>query len=364
MTACMHAMYPIPMLPGPVSVPDAILAAMRHDYPSGDLEADFFELYQHTRQGLAELMGTRNDVVIMTGEGMLALWAALKSCLKPGDRVLAAVTGVFGDGLGDMAVSLGCEVRKFRLGYNETLGDLGLLETMLEDFSPDMILAVHCETPSGTLNPLESLGGIARRHGSLFCVDAVSSIGGVEIRADAWGVDLLLGGSQKCLSVPPSMSFLSVSHRAWERIERTGYQGYDALAPWRSINGEYACPYTPYWHGLAALHAGVRLILHEGPERVFARHAEVARQCRDGLRELGIALWPAPGSVPSPTVTAAMVPADATWNEWRARLRARGLAVGGNLGPLAGKVFRLGHMGSQARQKLMAEALAVLRAAI
>jgi aspartate aminotransferase-like enzyme len=322
------------------------------------------ELYTSAGRALAGIMGTRNDVVIMTGEGMLALWAALKSCLKPGDRVLAAVTGIFGDGLGDMAAGLGCEVRKFRLGYNETLGDLAPLEKMLEDFSPDMIIAVHCETPSGTLNPLESLGRLARRHGSLFCVDAVSSIGGVEIRADAWGVDLLLGGSQKCLSVPPSMSFLSVSSSAWERIEQTGYRGYDALAPWRTVNEERACPYTPYWHGLAALYAGVRLILREGPERVFARHEEVAQQCRNGLRECGIELWPAPGSVPSPTVTAAVVPASMTWREWHDRLRAKGLAVGGSLGPLAGKVFRLGHMGSQARREIMADALAVLRDAL
>ena len=356
--------HAIPMLPGPVSVPDEILAAMRYDYPSGDMEAAFFELYAETGQGLARLMGTRNDVVVMTGEGMLALWAALKSCLKPGDKVLAAVTGVFGDGLGDMAAGLGCEVRKFRLGYNETLGDLTPLEKMLEHFSPAMILAVHCETPSGTLNPLEALGRLARRHGSLFCVDAVSSIGGVEIQADAWGIDLLLGGSQKCLSAPPSMSFLSVSPAAWERIEQAGYQGYDALAPWRAVKGEYGCPYTPYWHGLAALHAGVRRILHEGPERVFARHDEVARQCRNGLRKLGIDLWPAPRSVPAPTVTAALIPMGMSWHEWQARLRARGLAVGGNLGPLAGKVFRLGHMGSQANRQTMADALAALHDAL
>jgi aspartate aminotransferase-like enzyme len=271
------------------------------------------------------------------------------------------VTGIFGDGLGDMAAGIGCEVRKFRLGYNETLGDLTLLERMLDDFSPDMVIAVHCETPSGTLNPLESLGRIARQQGSLFCVDAVSSIGGVDVQADAWGIDLLLGGSQKCLSVPPSMSFLSVSPLAWERIEHVAYQGYDALAPWRSVKGEYACPYTPYWHGLAALNAGVQLILREGPERVFHRHAEVARQCRKGLRELGLELWPALDSVPSPTVTAALVPAGVTWPAWCARLRTRGLAVGGNVGPLAGKLFRLGHMGSQAKQQLMADALTALR---
>jgi aspartate aminotransferase-like enzyme len=108
----------------------------------------------------------------------------------------------------------------------------------------------------------------------------------------------------------------------------------------------------------------VRLILREGPERVFARHEEVAQQCRNGLRELGIELWPASDSVPSPTVTAAVTPAGMTWNAWHDRLRAKGLAVGGSLGPLAGKVFRLGHMGSQAKREIMADALAALRGAL
>lgn len=360
----MKKQYPIPMLPGPVSVPEDVLAAMREDYPSGTFDPDFFAQYVETGRGLARLAGTENDVVIMTGEGMLALWGALKSCLKPGMKVFSAVTGVFGEGLADMAEGLGCEVRRLRLAYNETLGDLSDVEAMIGDFRPDMVTAVHCETPSGTLNPLNGLGALAKARGALFCVDAVASWGGAPIRAGACGVDLLLGGSQKCFNAPPSMSFLAVSAPAWERIERIGYQGYDALLPWREVSKGRRCPYTPYRHGLAALHAGVRGILAEGEEAVFTRHEAAARQCRAGLKELGIRLWPAEGSVPSPTVTAALIPEGFSWPEWRDRLRERGLNAAGSLGPMDGKVFRLGHMGGQADAALMKKALHALRDAL
>ena len=352
------------MIPGPVSTPPQVLAAMQADYPSGDVEPAFFDLYEATAAGLAGLMGTRNDVVIMTGEGMLVLWAALKSCLKAGDRVLAVANGIFGEGLGDMAAGLGCEVRKLRLPHNQSLGDNGELEALADDFAPDMITAVHCETPSGTLNPLELLGRVARRRKCLLCVDAVSSIGGMEVLSDACSVDLLLGSAQKCLSAPPSMSFLSVSPAAWERVERTGYQGYDALAPWRGARGEYGLPYTPYWHGMAALHAAVELIAKEGTANVFARHEQVARQCREGLQELGIRLWPAPGSLLAPTVSVAHLPDAFDWKSWNARLRTKGLAVGGGFDTMNGKIFRIGHMGTQANAQRMQDCLARIRAAL
>ncbi len=124
-------------------------------------------------------MNTRNDVVIMTGEGMLALWSGLKSCLAPGDRVLSLVTGVFGDGIGDMAASLGCEVRKVTFAFNETIHEMDRVEAAVREFRPHMITAVHCETPSGTLNPIEGLGDLKRQYGvPLLYVDAVASLGG------------------------------------------------------------------------------------------------------------------------------------------------------------------------------------------
>ncbi|MDE7064481.1 MAG: aminotransferase class V-fold PLP-dependent enzyme [Desulfovibrionaceae bacterium] len=359
------AYAPIPMVPGPVSVPRSVLDAMSRDYGSGQIEPDFLALYHATGRLLARLMNTRNDVVIMTGEGMLALWSGLKSCLAPGDRVLSLVTGVFGDGIGDMAASLGCEVRKVTFAFNETIHEMDRVEAAVREFRPHMITAVHCETPSGTLNPIEGLGDLKRQYGvPLLYVDAVASLGGAAVDMDAWGVDLLLGGSQKCLSAPPSMSFLGVSEAAWERAAQVGYQGYDALSPWRTVRTDGRCPYTPYWHGVAALHEAAQSLLYEGPDAVFARHESVGAACRHGLEQLGVELWVAPGSRPSPTVTAALVPHNVDWPVWQAALRRRGLIVAGSFGPMQGQVFRLGHMGSQARLPLVEQALEAIASAL
>ncbi len=357
--------YPIPMVPGPTRVPPDVLAVYRRNYGSADLETDFITLYNDTEAQLRQILGTENRVVIQTGEGMLALWSALKSTLQPGDRVLAVATGLFGYGIGEMAASIGAEVRTIGLPYNETIADIAEVERAIVDFQPKMITAVHCETPSGTLNPLAALGALKHKYDvPLFYVDAVASAGGAPVLADEWHIDLCLGGSQKCLSVPPSMCFLSVSEAAWEIVHAVDYVGYDALKPFSSAQAEHYFPYTPNWHGVAALHAGASRLLAEGLSNSFTRHQTAAETCRDGLRQLGIALYPAENAVPSPTVTAAMVPDGFEWQSFDAELRARGLAVGGNYGALAGKVFRLGHMGTQADVSLVSEALGVIESVL
>lgn len=353
--------YPIPMVPGPVAVPEAVRRAYLETYGSGDLETEFFDLYIQTRKRLQPILGTGNNVVIMSGEGMLSLWSALKSCLIPGDRVLAVATGVFGYGIGEMARSIGAEVRTVGFGYDETIGDMARIETEISEFKPKMITAVHCETPSGTLNPLEELGRLKNSHRvPLFYVDTVAGAGGVPVMADLWHIDLCLGGSQKCLSAPPDMSFLSVSERAWEIIDSVNYVGYDALKPFRHAVENRYFPYTPNWQGIAALYTAAGLLFDEGLENCFRRHDTVAGLCRKRLVEMGIELFPAPDAVPSPTVTAALVPAGLTWESWDRRLREKGLVAAGSYGPLAGKIFRLGHMGSQADPDLAIRALDVI----
>lgn len=353
--------YSIPMVPGPVQVPSPILQAYLTDYGSADLEPEYLDLYRQTQAGLQQVFGTRNDIAILSGEGMLALWGALKSCIVPGDRVLAVATGVFGYGIGDMARSIGAEVRTVGFAYDQTIADWETVEQAIIAFRPKMITAVHCETPSGTLNPIAELGALKEKHGvPLLYVDAVASAGGAPVLTDEWRVDLMLGGSQKVLSAPPGMSMVAISQRAWEIIEQVDYPGYDALKPFRTALENAYFPYTPYWHGLAALHVGVQLLLGEGLENVFTRHARVAAFCREQLAGLGIRVYPAEGAIPSPTVTAAYVPEHLTWPEFDRRLREQGLVVGGSYGPLAGKVFRLGHMGSQADMGLVQQALRVI----
>lgn len=362
----MSSYAPIPMIPGPVSLHPKVIEAMSKDYPSGQVDEEFLQLYASTGKKLATIMNTQNDIVMMTGEGMLALWGALKSCLKVGDSVVTVGTGVFGDGMADMALSIGCHVEKISLPYDQTIGcgnSLERIEETLRRIKPKMVTAVHCETPSGTINPLEELGKIKEQLGiPLFYVDAVASAGGSSIPAEH--IDLLLAGSQKCLSAPPSMSIVGVSETAWDIMKKVGYQGYDAIYPFKTVQEDGRCPYTPYWHGIAALNAAADVLLDEGLEKTFARHEAVAKQCRSGLEELGIKLFPTPEANDACTVTAAYIPKKFSFKEWQKTLAEKGLIITGSFGPMAGKIFRLGHMGTQADTSLMDKALRVIKQAL
>lgn len=353
--------YPIPMVPGPTSVHPDVLKAYQTDFGSSDIEPEFLDLYNRTEAQLKQVFGTQHSVVIMTGEGMIALWSALKSCLKPGERVLAIGTGLFGFGVGDMARSVGAEVQTVDFAYDQTINDWQKVEDAIAAFRPKMITVIHCETPSGTLNPLERLGALKRKYNvPLLYVDAVASLGGAPVLSDDWGIDLCLGGAQKAISVPAGTSFLTVSPVAWEIVEQVGYVGYDALQPFRSAQEQFYFPYTPYWHGIAALHKGLEMLLAEGLENSFRRHAEAASYCRQRLEEAGLALYPAADAIQSPTVTAVKVPESVEWKALDGQFRQRGLAVGGNYGLLDGKVFRIGHMGTQARLDLLEQAMDVI----
>ena len=283
--------YRIPMVPGPVSVSREVLEAGQENFGSADLEKEYIELYKATEKSLRKIMQTKNSVVIQTGEGMLALWSALKSCLLPGDKVLVLSTGLFGYGMGGMAEAIGCEVRTVGFGFDETFTDFDLIEKAIREFQPKMITMVQNETPSGTMNPVAEIGALKEKYAvPLLYVDAVSGLGGSVVKTDEWHIDLCLGASQKCLSAPASMSFLSVSDRAWEIIEEVGYVGYDALLPFRTAVKNAYFPYTPYWQGTAQLNKACELILEEGLGKVIARHQKVAGYCRERIVKMGLKL--------------------------------------------------------------------------
>lgn len=353
----------IHMIPGPVSVSAPVLASMCADLDRGHSEDDHMTLYQETTQKLARLMGTANDVVLMYGEGMLVLWGALKSALKAGDKLLCIDTGLFGAGFADMGAALGCECQTVSITADQTINQGDTLERIEEAvrlFKPKMITLVHCETPSGTLNPVEPVGEIKKRlNVPLLCVDAVSSMGGAEVKADEWGVDILMGGSQKCISAPPSTCFASVSPEAWELMAEVGYAGYDAFLPFRKLEGINPFPYTPYRQGTAALNTALELIFNcsykgfTGLEASYALHEETAAAYRAGFRRLGLEMFPEDEAIMSPTVSTIRIPNGHNWKSWNAALRKQGLVAGNNFGELADLVFRIGHMGTQADPTLV-----------
>jgi aspartate aminotransferase-like enzyme len=357
--------YDIPLVPGPVRVPKEVLAAYGRDYPSADLEPEFVELYRDTAGMLGQIMRTRNQVAIALGEAMVVLWGAMKSALAPGDRVLCIASGVFGHGFADLARAAGAEARVVASPADE-VPDPDEVAAAARDYRPTLVTMVHCETPSGTLTPVEAIGARLRETApdALFLVDAVASIGGAPLDTDGAGIDLCLLGTQKCLSAVPDLGIVAVSERAWDRIEAVGYQGYDALAPFRRAAEEHYFPYTHSWHAVAALNVACHRLLNEGLEQAWARHERVARGWRDAIRALGLELFPRREEDNSPTVTAVRVPEGMTWPELDRRLRERGMAVGGSWGDQAGQVFRIGHMGTQATDYLLERGATALQDAL
>jgi aspartate aminotransferase-like enzyme len=351
--------YRIPLVPGPVSVPEEVLEVYRTDFGSADVEDEFFRLYASCEAMLRTLLSTRNDVAIMSGEGMLALWSALKSVLRAGDRVLAIDNGVFGRGIGEMAQACGAQVEFVRFNYDEAL-DPEIVREVAQEAEPLLITAVHCETPSGVLNPLAEVGAVAREVDALFYVDFVASAGGAPVPVDEWNIDLGLLGSQKVLSLLPDLAMVSVSERAWARVRAVDYAGYDALAPWRTALSERYFPYTHNWHALAGLEVALRGLLAEGPDDAYRRHRDAMEVCHARLGTMGVRLYPADHAFASPTVTAAYLPDGWEWPRLDRALRDEGMAVGGSYGPLANKIFRIGHMGSQADLTLVQRGMDVL----
>jgi aspartate aminotransferase-like enzyme len=269
-------------------VPEEILQARALPYASPDLEDEFFALYSSCEFGLQQLLSTRNDVAILSGEGMLALWGALKSTILPGDRVLSVSNGVFGHGIAEMARQCGATVELVAFPYDQEI-DVELVREAAVEFQPQIITAVHCETPSGVLNPLDELGALAAELDALFIVDVVASAAGVPVLVDDWHIDLGLLGSQKCLSLPPDLSMVSISEKGWERIRRADYNGYDALLPFRSAQAERLFPYTHNWHALAGLQVALQMLEAEGIEEVYRRHVDAMETCGLSAQWLAVA---------------------------------------------------------------------------
>lgn len=352
----------INLVPGPTNVPETVLQAMSNNFASGDLDRSFLTLYNETEEKLQQILGTKNQIIMQTGEGMWGLWGALKSTIKPGDRVVSLCTGVFGHGIAEMASKIGAEVLKVELGFDQTIIQADALREAVEKHDPVLITAVHCETPSGTVNPLSILADVKREFPrALLCVDTVASAGAMPIEIDQHLVDLSLNGSQKALSAPPSMSFVSVSPAAWERIEAVAYAGYDAFLPFKNAARDFFFPNTPYWHGMAALNEAANLILQEGLENVFKRHLDCMTYCHQRIEQMGLKLFPKPEANPASTVTAVYLPKGYKWNEFFKLCLDKDLVVAGSYGELSGKVFRIGHMGSQAQMELLEAGLDLLQ---
>ena len=321
---------------------------MIHHYYKG-----FIDLFAHTTDNVKKIFQTDNDILILQGEAALGLEAAVINTVNPGDKVLVLNSGPFGKSFGNYIQNAGGKVIELSCATDDAI-EPGKLEEIL-DGKKDIkaMTVVHCETPTGILNPIEELCPIAKRHGILTIVDVVASLGGVNVKPDDWGIDLCIGSSQKAVSAPPGSTMISISHDGWDAIEHKKNpikHSYTSLLDYReSWIKERRFPYTPMVTQMYGLAEAASELLEEGLENAFRRHKMVADACRHEAEKIGLRLWAKRREVASNTVTALAIPSFTSEVEIVTQMAETfGILIGGGFRETKGKLLRIGHMGHNA----------------
>lgn len=341
------------MGPGPSCVPEAVYAAMARP-TIGHLDPRFLEIMEEIKASLRDVMQTRNHLTLpISGTGSAGMEAAFVNLVEPGDRVLVLVNGVFGQRMTDVAKRLRGEVDTLEFPWGTpVLVDAVRDQLAKKDYR--IVAIVHAETSTGVCNPVAEVGQLVRSTGALYLVDTVTSLGGMPVSMDAWNCDVLYSGTQKCLSCPPGLAPLSFSERAAAKLSsRTDkvpnwYLDLSMIIKyWQGASRVYH--HTAPINMLYGLYQALRCIVEEGLERVFARHRAAHEQLVAGLAKLGLEMLVEPGCR-LPMLNAVKVPAGVDEAAVRkALLLEHDIEIGAGLGPLAGKVWRIGLMGHTAR---------------
>lgn len=340
--------------PGPTEVHPAVLKAMSRELINPDIDVRFFEIYDSLCNKIRKIAGTKNDVFVMAGEGMLSLDAAVANLVEPGESVLTISSGVFGDGFVDLVENHRGKPVVVKSDYDDIVVPNEVDRALERNPDAKVVTFVHCDTPSGTISPGKEIGKVCNDHDAILITDAISTLGGTPVDSDQSHFDVCLGASQKCFSAPPGLSIISVSDRAWEKIEQRKPKVdsfYLDLLNWKKLwLGERTFPYTQSVSDVFALDKSLDLILKEGIEAVYHRHTKVANFLRESCVEMGLDLFPKRPDICSDTVTALKVPDGIDDQKLRDEMRRKyGVVIAGSWGKLAGKVIRLGHMGFNAK---------------
>ncbi len=353
------------MAAGPVSIHDRVRQAysrqlLYHYDPA------FHALFDDTAQKLQQVFQTSGDVAIMQGEAVLGLEAASACMVRPGDKCLNLVSGVFGAGYARYFKRYsGQDPIEVKVPYNQSIDPSDVRKVLKQEGDVRFIAMVHSETPSGTLNPVKEICALAQEYEATSIVDAVSSLGGMDVPVDEWGVDLCVAGPHKCLGAAPGSALIAVSEHAWEVMRlhpNPVRRSYLSLLDWKELWMEQRkFPFTVFVSQINGLNEALTMVLEEGLGPRIKRHAQVARMCRMGAKGMNLELWPESEEIMSTCVSAISVPEGIDAHELVDQMRERyGIAITGSLKELDGKLIRIGHMGYMAQRVYVEMALSAL----
>src|SRR5512144_1644275 len=337
-------------IPGPTPLPDRVLRAM--DTPIIDHRGpDFAKLAKRCLEGVKTIFKTTTPVVIYTARGTGAWEAALVNTLSPGDRVLMVETGQFATLWKIMAEKLGLRPEFIQTDWRTGADPAAIEDHLRKDKNKEIkaVCVLHNETSTGCLSPVAEIRKAidAAGHPALFFVDTISSLASTDYRHDEWGVDVSVGGAQKGLMLPPGMSFNAISDKAiaaskTSKLTKSFFSWDDMM----NMNKIGFFPYTPATNMLQGLVVAIDMLHEEGLDNVFARHERHAEATRRAIRAWGLEILCRDPKYYSPTITAALLPEGHDADAFRAfALERFNISYGASFGKLAGKYFRIGHLG-------------------
>lgn len=332
----------------------------------GHLDPYFVQIMDEIKKGLRLLMETENEVTVpLSGTGSVAMEAAFVNVVERGDKVLVLENGVFGNRMADVAERLGAVVTKEEFEWGTPVRSERVKELLAEDHYK-IVAIVHAETSTGVCNPVDEIGQMVHDAGSLYLVDAVTSLGGIPVQVDKWHADICYSGSQKCLSCPPGASPITFSPAAMEAVHNRKSKVPNWYLDMNMLTQYWGGSKRVYHHTapismMYALYQAIYNILDEGKEHVFARHQAVHERLVKGLEELGLEMLVA-SEYRLPELNAIIVPEGVDEAKLRSQLLNKyHIEVSSGLGPLAGKVIRVGLMGYNATDYNVDRLLAALK---
>jgi len=335
-------------IPGPTPIPERVQRAMAK--PMVDHRGpEFAALLKDVTAGARRVFQTQGDLLLLTCSGSGGLESAVANTVSPGDQVVAAVCGNFGERFAAIATAYGAEVVRLDFEWGQPVDPDDLRRVLADHPHAKTVLLTHNETSTALTNPLPRLAQVAREADRLVLVDGVSSISSIPIETDAWGVDVAVSASQKGWMSPPGIAFVSVSARAWERQrEARSPRFYLDWAQAREWAGKGMTPFTPALSVLYGVQEGIRMLEEEGLENVHRRHRRLADAMAAGLEAAGFSLFAAAG-YRSATVTGALPPPGLEVDALRRLLAERhGVVIAGGQGKMSGRMIRVGHLGAVA----------------
>ena len=337
--------YSLLRIPGPTPVPPSVQSAMSKPI-IGHRGQEATELLQRIKPRVKRLFGTEQDIIMIAGSGTAGLETAVVNTVRPNDEVLVIVTGAFGDRFAKICEAYHLKTHRLDVPWGEAASPEQLKQFLQTNKNIKAVFLTHCETSTGVLNSIESISKTIRENSdALVIVDSVSSLGGVKTEMDEWGVDLVVTGSQKAMMLPPGLTLIGVSDRAWKVIEQNDHgRFYFDLQTYRKNVEDDKVPYTPAIPLLQGLDQALTLIEEEGLEEVYQRHEVMMKMTRAAMKTLHVPLL-TKDEYASPTVTA-LKPTSFEAEELRKIVKTQfNLSLAGGQQHLSGKVFRIGHMG-------------------